>query len=173
MKRIMIIGSGGSGKSTLAKQLGKLLHLPVHHMDAIFWQPGWVAIEREQLVEETINIMKTDNWIIDGNYSASMEIRMQQADTIIFLHYRTIQCLYGIIKRRIQHRNKTRPDMGKDCKEKIDLEFFNWVRTFNKKKAPLIYQRLSKYKNKNILIFKNRKELNNFLKNLNHHRSVD
>ncbi|GAA0430111.1 DNA topology modulation protein [Virgibacillus salarius] len=166
MQKVMIIGNGGSGKSTLAKQLGAMLEIPVYHMDALFWKPGWTPIDRDTLIRETKKIMGQDKWIIDGNYNATMEIRMQQADTIIFLHYRTIHCLYGIVKRRIQYRNRTRSDMGKGCPEKLDWEFFNWVRTFNKKKAPTIYHKLSKYQDKHILIFKRRKDLNHFVHTL-------
>ena len=121
MKKIAIIGSGGAGKSTLAQQLGQLLHIPVHHMDATFWKPGWQNIGREQLIKETAKILdENESWIIDGNYSATMDIRLEQADTVIFLHFKTVTCLYGITKRRIQYHNKTRPDMGIDCPEKLD-----------------------------------------------------
>jgi len=167
MKKIAIIGSGGAGKSTLARQLSILLDIPVYHMDAIFWKPGWQSIGREELMTETTKVLKeNDSWIIDGNYGATMDLRLKQADTIIFLHYKTITCLYGIAKRRIQYHNKTRPDMGKDCPEKLDWEFIQWVRQFNKKKVPSIYERLSKLKNKDILVFRNRKQLKKYLTRL-------
>lgn len=167
MKKIAIIGSGGAGKSTLARQLSILLDIPVYHMDAFFWKPGWQSIGREELITETTKILEeNDSWIIDGNYGATMDVRLEQADTIIFLHYKTITCLYGITKRRIQYHNKTRPDMGKDCPEKLDWEFFQWVRQFNKKKVPSIYERLSKLKNKDILVFRNRKQVKKYLTGL-------
>ncbi|WP_337019548.1 AAA family ATPase, partial [Oceanobacillus massiliensis] len=114
MKKIAIIGSGGSGKSTLARQLGARLHIPVHHLDALFWQPGWIPTEKEKFINEQQKIYQSDSWIIDGNYSSTMDHRLTQADTVIFLHYKTVRCLYGITKRRIQYRKSTRPDMGKD-----------------------------------------------------------
>ena len=49
MQRIVIIGSGGAGKSTLAQQLGARLDLPVIHLDALYWQPGWVETPRDAL----------------------------------------------------------------------------------------------------------------------------
>ena len=43
MKRIMIIGSGGSGKSTFSSKLSEVLGLPLYHLDAYYWKPGWIA----------------------------------------------------------------------------------------------------------------------------------
>jgi adenylate kinase family enzyme len=48
MKKISIIGSGGSGKSTLAKRLEKKTCIPAYHLDAIYWQPGWIETERSK-----------------------------------------------------------------------------------------------------------------------------
>lgn len=166
MKRIAIIGSGGSGKSTLAIKLGTILHLPVHHLDAIYWQPGWVPTESKQFLTDQQKILKHDVWIIDGNYGSTMDARLAKADTIIFLHFKTTRCLYGITKRRLQYRNQTRPDMGKDCPEKLDWEFFHWVRNFNKTKVPAIYKRLAQLENKTILIFKSPKELRKYVTKL-------
>lgn len=166
MRKIAVIGGSGAGKSTLAQQLGSILNISVYHLDAIFWKPGWNPIERSELIEEQGIILQKDSWIIDGNYSSTMDMRLLEADTIIFLHYKTIRCLYGVTKRRIQYHKKTRPDMGEGCKEKLDLEFLNWVYQFNRKKAPSIYQKLDQLHDKQIHIFKNPKETKQFLKGL-------
>lgn len=47
-QRIAIIGSGGAGKSTLARALGGGLGLPVYHLDASFWRPGWTEPPRDE-----------------------------------------------------------------------------------------------------------------------------
>ncbi|RDW18137.1 AAA family ATPase [Oceanobacillus arenosus] len=174
MKKIAILGGSGAGKSTLAKKLGTFLNISVYHLDAIHWQPGWQALDREVFNAEQQKILDEDAWIIDGNYSRTIDSRLQQADTIIFLHYRTIRYLYGIIKRRIQYRNKTRPDTGKDCPEKIDWEFFIWVLRFNSNQAPAIYQELNQIHDKTILIFHSPKQLKRFLMQLDtaHHDNL-
>lgn len=159
----MIIGNPGSGKSTLARHLSELLHITAYHMDTIFWQPGWVPIKREKLIKETKKLMEKDTWIIDGNYSATFDIRLKEADTIIFLHFSTMRCLYGITKRRIQYHKQTRPDLAAGCPEKLDWEFFQYVRKFNKRKAPHIYELLTNYPDKQQIIFKNRSQLQKFL----------
>ena len=41
MKRIAVIGAGGAGKPRLARTLGQALGLPVVHLDAHYYGPGW------------------------------------------------------------------------------------------------------------------------------------
>ncbi|RDW19835.1 DNA topology modulation protein [Oceanobacillus chungangensis] len=166
MKKILILGGSGAGKSTLAKNLGSTLNIPVYHLDAIYWQPGWQPLDREIFITKQSKISKEENWIMDGNYGATIDSRLELADTVIVLHYSTIRYLYGIIKRRIQYRNKTRSDMGKDCPEKIDWEFFNWVMRFNRNQTPLIYQKLRQFHDKTVLIFHSPKQLKRFLMEL-------
>ncbi|CEG26045.1 DNA topology modulation protein [Bacillus sp. B-jedd] len=163
MKRIMIIGCGGAGKSTLAQQLGKKLGIKVYHLDSLFWKPGWVSTEREEFIQMQKEMMAEDEWIIDGNYGGTMDLRLEQADTIIFLHYSTIRCLYGIVKRRLQYHGKTRPDMGEECPERLDWEFVKWVAGYNRKKAPLVLEKLRKFCDKEILIFPHPSSVKTFL----------
>ena len=58
-------------------------------------------------------LVKEDEWIIDGNYGGTMDIRMNAADTIIFLDIHRTICVYRAFKRVIQYRNKTRPEYGR------------------------------------------------------------
>jgi hypothetical protein len=41
VKRIAVIGAGGAGKTRLACALGQALDLPVVHLDAHYYGPGW------------------------------------------------------------------------------------------------------------------------------------
>ena len=62
-----MIGCGGAGKSTLARRLGELTGLPVVHLDALYWRPGWVptpddewrALQAEVVAREHGNIHKS------------------------------------------------------------------------------------------------------------------
>ena len=72
-KRILILGCGGAGKSTLARRLGAATGLPVVHLDGLYWQPGWVAMERAAWRRTVENEIAKDAWIIDGNFGSSLE----------------------------------------------------------------------------------------------------
>ncbi|MDF2890420.1 MAG: topology modulation protein [Clostridia bacterium] len=164
MKKILIIGSGGAGKSTLARKLGDITGIDIVHLDKIFWQPGWVSISREALADKIKAIIPGDSWIIDGNYSGTMELRMEAADAIIYLDFSTIVCLCGIFKRWMMYSGKKRPDITEGCNEKIDWAFFYWVLTYRRRNRKKLLAMLHKYaEGRKIVILKNRREVKNFV----------
>ena len=169
MKRVAIIGCGGAGKSTLARQLSGLLDIPVYHLDALFWKAGWTATTESEFDTNLYEILSKDKWIIDGNYARTLSVRIREADTIIFLDYPTYVCLFRVIKRRIKYSGETRPDMAKDCKEKIDAEFIKWILNFRRKNRSLVLSELDKYKSeKQIYIFRSSGELEDFVCTIKH-----
>lgn len=88
MQRIVIVGPSGSGKSTLGKTLSNKLGIPVIHLDSLFFKAGWVEIEKEELVEKVTQfIAVNEKWIIEGNYSSTLPIRLEHCDQAIFLDY--------------------------------------------------------------------------------------
>ncbi|MEK7016240.1 DNA topology modulation protein [Bacillus sp. FSL R9-9410] len=165
MKKIILIGSGGSGKSTLAKLLGNKLKIQVHHLDALFWKPNWEGVPREEQRTVQNDLIKEEKWIIDGNYGGTMDIRINAADTIIFLDIHRTICVYRAFKRIVQYRNKIRPDMGAGCEERFDLQFFKWIWEYPKSKRPAILKRLDQFnKDKRIIILKTPNEVQRFIK---------
>lgn len=167
MQKIAIIGSGGAGKSTLARQLGEILSLPVYHLDALYWKPNWTPTPLEEWEAMQTELLQRDAWIMDGNFGGTMRLRLQAADTIIFMDYPNWLCLWRVLKRRWKYQGRTRPDMGEGCPEKIDAEFLSWVWNYRRTRRPGIVQRLAAYKtSKTILIFTSPAQTNRFLQEL-------
>ena len=163
MERVMIIGCGGAGKSTLAKQLGEKTGLPVVHLDKLYWKPGWVSMSREEFDVIHRDAINRNEWIMDGNFDRTMEARMEQCDTVIYLDFSRFACLMGVLKRIITTYGTVRPDMGEGCPERLDWEFLKWVWNFKKNKRDNHYILLEKYSDKSIVILKNRREVKLFL----------
>ncbi|MBQ3109790.1 MAG: DNA topology modulation protein [Clostridia bacterium] len=158
MQKILIIGSPGSGKSTFGRRLSKKLNIPLVHLDSLFWKAGWVESEREEFDTLLLSELKKDKWIIDGNYSRTMEMRLKYADTVIFFDYNRFLCLWRVIKRVVTNYGKVRFDMPKGCPERFDWEFLKYVYKFNDKQRADIYKKLSTNPHTRVIIIKNRKD---------------
>ena len=159
MKRVMIIGSPGSGKSTFAVWLSKETELPLIHLDKLFWRPGWVHCSREEFDGLLQTELEKNRWIIDGNYSRTVEARLKYADTVVFFRYPRTLCLWRVIKRWLQSRGKVRSDMGEGCPERLDFEFLKYVWNFNKTELPQTLEKLKGNHGAEVIEIKNRKNL--------------
>ena len=84
-QRIVILGPSGAGKSTLARCLGARLGLPVVHLDAINWNPGWVQTEPERFRARLAEAAATESWVMDGNYTSHLDLRLPRAEAVIWL----------------------------------------------------------------------------------------
>ena len=99
MKRVLVIGSPGAGKSTFARNLRDKTGLPLYHLDNIWHKPDRTTISREEFDERLAAILAKDSWIIDGNYSRTLELRLQYCDTVFLLDYPLEVCLAGVSDR--------------------------------------------------------------------------
>lgn len=146
MKRIVIIGSSGSGKSTLARQLGQKLDLPVIHLDKYFWHPGWVGTPPQDWTQKVGEFAGGESWIIDGNYRGTLNIRLQMADTVVFLDLPRWVCTWRATKRRFQYWNRQRPDIAEGCQEKVldptFPRFLRWVWNYPNRARPNVLKSL-------------------------------
>lgn len=157
--KIMVIGSGGSGKSTFSREIGEVLKLPVYHLDVYFWKPGWVQTPNEEWADFNKRLVTKNEWIIDGYYGRTIEIRMQTADVIFFFDLSPWITTYRVLKRRIQYHGKTRPDLNEGCPESLDWQFIKYCWNFRRDKRPGIIEKLNNHSvNTKIIIIKNPKE---------------
>ncbi len=163
----MVIGCCGAGKSTFSRRLHSLIGLELIHLDKYHWQPNWVEIEKTAWEITVQKLIEKPKWVMDGNFSGTMAVRMERADTIFYFDYPTWLCLWRVIKRIWTYRGKTRPDMTEGCPERLDFEFLHYVATFNLRKRNAILEKLNKVKEQKVIkIFKNDKEADAFLESL-------
>ena len=162
----MIIGCSGSGKSTLARALREKLGLPLIHLDQLWWQEGWQNVSREEFDARLDMALNMDRWIIDGNYSRTMEQRLSKCDTIIYLDFSRWACLWGMLCRVLGSYGKVRPDMAKGCPERFDWEFVKFIWNFNKQNRVRNYTWIAKTKQAKAIVLKNRREVKQFLETL-------
>ena len=166
MKRILVIGCSGAGKSTLSRALGEKLGIPVTHLDQLWWTGDWENVTKEEFDEKLAAALAAPCWIVDGNYSRTMEMRMKECDTIIYLDFSRWECLLGMFQRVTRFYGKKRPDMGGSCRERFDPAFIKWIWNFNKENRVRNYTWLAKAKHAESIVLKSRREVRTFLKQL-------
>ena len=163
MERVIIIGCGGSGKSTLARQLGEKTGLPVVHLDRIWWAPGnWKHRDRVEFDELLKVEIEKPQWIMDGNYNRTIELRLEKCDTVVYLDMPRIVCLKNWIGRVIKNWGHARADMAEGCAEWFDPEMAKWIWNFNKQNRSRYHKMLNELEGKQVYILKNRREVSAF-----------
>lgn len=142
MRKVLVIGSAGAGKSTFSKRLGEIAGIPVIHLDRHYWRPGWVEPSKDQWRDKVGRLLDGESWIIDGNYSGTMEMRLAACDTAIFLDLPRLSCTWRVIKRKLAFHGRSRPDMAPGCPERIGWEFIKWTWDYRNRSRPGVERRL-------------------------------
>jgi len=146
MQRVVILGSGGSGKSTLARRLGEATGLPVIHLDAHYWRPGWVETPAGEWEGRVRDLAAGERWIIDGNYSHTLDVRLSAADTIVFLDLPRARCLWRVLSRVVRYAGRTRPDMAAGCPERLEWPFLLWVWNYPVRSRPRVLDAIDRHR---------------------------
>ena len=162
MKRILVVGPSGSGKSFFSRRLGEVLKIEVHHLDNLFWKSDRTHISRDEFDERLALLLKEEQWIIDGDYSRTYEMRFKACDTIFFLNLKLDECLRGVQSRI----GTNRPDIPW-TETSFDPDFRDWIIRWFDTTLPVLKDLLEKCrKEKNVVIFNSRKEAEDYLAGL-------
>lgn len=162
MKRVVILGCPGSGKSTFARALKAKTNIPLYYLDMIWHKPDKTNISKEEFDRQLNQLLHMQQWIIDGNYLRTMELRIKRCDTVFLLDIPLETCLLGAASRIGQKRE----DMPW-VETELDSEFKQWICDFHQDQLPQIYALLRKYSaKKNIIVFQSRQDIDTYLERM-------
>lgn len=165
MKKVLVIGSCGAGKSTFARRLHKHIGLKLIHLDSFYHKPNWEEPSEEEWIAVVNKLVEDDEWIMDGNFGGTLDLRLQFCDTVIRLDFPRAVCTWRVIKRTLTYYKRKRPDMAEGCDERFDWEFLKYVWNFPRDKNPSIESRLLKFEDVKIFNLKSNREVEDFLQN--------
>lgn len=161
MQRVLILGINGAGKSTFAYRLGQVTQLETIHLDKHYWRQGWIRTRTRDWEMKMEKLLAKTNWIIDGNYPSTLDMRLEKADTIIFLDVPRFQALMRVIDRFfINRHNIEKLDRPPGLEEHLSFGLIFKVLTFNRKAW---LNKVSHLSNKQVIILQSEAEKDSFL----------
>ena len=119
-RRVVVTGMAGAGKSTFARQLAAKTGLPAIHLDLHFWKPGWVEPSDKEWRDVQSKLLAGEEWIADGNYHETLDLRLERADTVVYLDTPWWVCaarafVRGVLVRRVSCPTAARRRRGDGC----------------------------------------------------------
>lgn len=118
MMRVSMVGSPGSGKTTVGRRLAARLEVPFIELDSIFHQRNWADLPRETFRARAREVLDTDGWVVDGNYSAVQDLVWQGADTVVWLDLPRRVVMWRVTLRTVR-RAITRERLWNDNREPL------------------------------------------------------
>ena len=165
MKKIIVLGNSGSGKSTFTSILSKKLNINLLHLDPLVYKFSWDNPEFDEMEEKVNQMLNENSWIIDGNFLNNATKRFKECDCVFFLDLNRFVCLRSVIKRHKQYKGKHRDSRSDFCDEKLTRAYLKWVFTdFYKTSRKFILNYIKENTDKKIIVFKNRRQVNKYLK---------
>ncbi len=162
MKRAIVIGCPGSGKTTFAEKLRDKTGLPLFYLDAIWHKPDRTHITREEYDRRLAEILAQDAWIIDGNYSRTVERRIAACDTVFLFDLPAEVCLEGAVARL----GRPRYDMPW-IDRTLDPRLKEEIEAFEEKNLPTLYALIDCYRTgRTVVVFRSREEAEEYLMTL-------
>ncbi|MGH3513174.1 MAG: DNA topology modulation protein FlaR [Pseudonocardiaceae bacterium] len=136
MRRVAIIGCGGGGKTTIGRRLAAAIGTRATHLDAVYYDDEWNTLPQEKFAAVQAELVAADAWVIDGNYVATLPIRLRRATHVIFLDLPTATCLWGIAQRRWRYRGGQHDTIG--VYDRITWGFLTYVWGYRREMAPRV-----------------------------------
>ncbi|MBH1963411.1 MAG: AAA family ATPase [Comamonadaceae bacterium] len=143
--RICILGPSNSGKSTLACAISRQRGLPVIHLDQLFHQPhtDWKPRPQAEFIHLHDQAIQQHQWVMEGNYTRTIEQRMQRATGLILLEVSTATSLFRYFRRTwFEHDRPGALEGGQDSIKWQMIRHIAVVTPRNRRRSAELYEKV-------------------------------
>jgi len=138
VQRVVVVGGGGAGKSVLARRLGAAWGLPVLHLDAVFWGPGWRPTPPEVWPQVVAGLAAGERWVIEGGYPEVVEVALPRAQLAVFLDLPRRITLPRLLLRPLRRRDRNRGDLPRGLGHVVDRQNLGWAWNWPVRERPAV-----------------------------------
>ncbi|WP_223168000.1 topology modulation protein [Nonomuraea sp. SYSU D8015] len=165
MRRVAVVGCCGSGKSHIARELGKRMNAPVVHLDAMYYDDEWNPLPPEKFEARQRDLVIGERWIADGNYNATLQIRLEACDTVVFVDVPTWAALWGIFSRQIRHG--AGQDQASGIYNRIHWGVLRYVATYRRTMRPRVMAKIRQHAgHAQVVVLTSRRRARRWLKHI-------
>ena len=144
-RRVAIVGTTSSGKSTLAQKLAGKIGADYIELDALYWEPNWKPAEPLDFCERVEDAIKSDAWVVAGNYRLVRDLIWEKAEMVIWLDYPFHILCWRLLTRTVRRAltqeelwNGNRETFWEHLKLWSEESLFHWLfKTYWRRKREL------------------------------------
>lgn len=163
-RRTLVLGPPGSGKTTLTLRLAAAASLDALHLDAHFWQSGWIATPDDLWRERVTALAARPAWVMDGTYERSLPLRLPRADLVIVVHADRARSLWGVVSRRLLVRGGR---VDAPTGQRLDRAFLRYIVRYPSRTAPVVERAIEAHgRHATRIDLRSRRELHEFTRAL-------
>ena len=110
-------------------------------------------------------LVAPERWVIDGNYSRTLHLRLPRAEAVVLLDRNPLLCLWRVLGRA--RSSDPRPDIAEDCPERLpDRQFVWWILTYRWRSRPKVLRRVAEHPALPLVVLRSGREVERFLSEL-------
>jgi adenylate kinase family enzyme len=167
MRRIVVIGPAGAGKSRLARTLAEATGIEVIHLDALFWQPGWVPTPEAEWEAIQRRELERDTWIVEGLHEPTVHLWLDAADTVVLFDTSPLASLWRVTRRRLL-RSEPGPDIPAGCEpapfHRAAMKFARYLWEYRRRTRAELFAELEKPRpGRRVVVVRRERDLQAFL----------
>ena len=89
------------------------------------------------------SLVTPEEWIMDGTYESTLDLRIPAADAIVIVQRSRWACLWGVLRRKWMYRSRPRPDAP--AHQPIDAPFLRYIWHYPTQTRPVVEAMLDRF----------------------------